>query len=550
MFDEPRFRALLNDYFDEFLTGDERVRFEQAIRTTARARELFWEAARQHAQAREWALARAGHDLAGLVEPDDSSVIRPRHAWRRGALWFSAAAAAAIALLLFKSIPPHTPHAPRSITSSSAISPVALLALSSEAKWDVDFDPRRTGAALLPGKYRLLSGDVRIDFYSGARTWVRGPAEIEIVSDMRMTLTRGIISAEVPPVATGFCIHSPDLEVVDIGTAFGIAVHHDTTELHVFQGEIDIRHTTTPTAPPTRLTAGKAIRTTGQNWNHIPASHSSFPDGEAIIESLAGEREARYWDWQKSTEAFTRSPGILVHYLFDRQENDGIIRNVVPGARRPTDGTLIGGEWTSGRWRQKSAVSFSGPSDRIRLAVPGEYRSLTFLTWMRLDALPKELTSILRVEALAPGTLRWGIDPLGRLRLGVWTPKKNILSPVENKLVEWDLAASEPLMEQELDHWSHLAATYDADNKKIQLWLNGIRVARRDLKHGFSAKLGLCQIGSAVTDDSNLTGAKTIRGRMDEFVIVNRAFTPEEIRNHYRQGKPRNANNMADPLDW
>src|SRR6218665_2539375 len=104
MFDEERFKVLLGDYFDESLKGNDRVVFEEMLKTTAKARELFWEAAEQHALAREWALTSIGVDRAALMEDGAENVVefRPKKpAWRKWVVPAVAAAAAVVAAFVF-----------------------------------------------------------------------------------------------------------------------------------------------------------------------------------------------------------------------------------------------------------------------------------------------------------------------------------------------------------------------------------------------------------------------------------------------------------------
>jgi len=146
--------------------------------------------------------------------------------------------------------------------------------------------------------------------------------------------------------------------------------------------------------------------------------------------------------------------------------------------------------------------------------------------------------------------LRWGIDDLGRVRMGVYTPDTTFISPAKKTPFQWDVAMSKPVMHREIGHWAHLAAVYDSSTRVIELWLNGEMITRKNLRYGFPAKIGVAQIGSALTLGEPEKKGRAIPGRMDEFAIVNRAFTATEIREHYRNGKPRDAKNMADPVGW
>ena len=44
----------------------------------------------------------------------------------------------------------------------------------------------------------------------------------------------------MPPQAHGFAIGSPNLDLVDRGTEFGLQVGGGKTEVHVFQGKVEL----------------------------------------------------------------------------------------------------------------------------------------------------------------------------------------------------------------------------------------------------------------------------------------------------------------------
>ena len=70
---------------------------------------------------------------------------------------------------------------------------------------------RSAGATLEPGWVRLKSGMVAIDFFSGARVLIEGPAEFELRSGTEAFCQSGRLRAEVP--AAGARLHGGDLAV-------------------------------------------------------------------------------------------------------------------------------------------------------------------------------------------------------------------------------------------------------------------------------------------------------------------------------------------------
>ena len=77
-------------------------------------------------------------------------------------------------------------------------------------------------------------------FYSGARVVLQGPAEFQIVSSNEASCSQGRLIAEVPPQARGYRLVTPQMAATDLGTVFGVDVRQGATELHVFEGSVEI----------------------------------------------------------------------------------------------------------------------------------------------------------------------------------------------------------------------------------------------------------------------------------------------------------------------
>ena len=100
---------------------------------------------------------------------------------------------------------------------------VALLTQVVDANWKGTHQPR-AGSILSAGRLQLTSGLAQLEFYSGARVILEGPVDLELVSANRAVCHSGRIRAWVPPQARGFQVVSPEFELVDLGTEFGMEV--------------------------------------------------------------------------------------------------------------------------------------------------------------------------------------------------------------------------------------------------------------------------------------------------------------------------------------
>jgi hypothetical protein len=75
----------------------------------------------------------------------------------------------------------------------------------------------------------------------GARVVIEGPADFQFISASEVSCSGGRLTAEVPPQARGFRIGTPQMNVTDLGTSFGLDVKEGRTELHVFKGSVEFQ---------------------------------------------------------------------------------------------------------------------------------------------------------------------------------------------------------------------------------------------------------------------------------------------------------------------
>jgi hypothetical protein len=107
--------------------------------------------------------------------------------------------------------------------------------------WAEGQAPLDASARLRPQAIRWRAGTLTLAFDSGALVTLVGPADVQVLSDMRIRAARGRITTRAPGRAAGFAIETPSTVVVDRGTEFGLEV--DTagqTGVVVFQGLVDL----------------------------------------------------------------------------------------------------------------------------------------------------------------------------------------------------------------------------------------------------------------------------------------------------------------------
>lgn len=136
---------------------------------------------------------------------------------------------------------------------------MARLTLEDEAQWADSSLKARNDGWLEAGRLNLKDGLAEVTFGSGARVMLEGPVVFDIEQTNRGFLKRGQLTAEVPKPATGFVINTPTLNVVDLGTRFGLSVKNSgESEIHVMQGVVEVSRSRGSSVPLV-LTEGLAV---------------------------------------------------------------------------------------------------------------------------------------------------------------------------------------------------------------------------------------------------------------------------------------------------
>jgi hypothetical protein len=117
---------------------------------------------------------------------------------------------------------------------------VATLTRLDDCVWKNPMYPLKCGEQLNGGsRIEITSGVARVTFESGATATLQGPCDFVIDNAMHGTILRGRVAVNAPRRAYGFRIRSPNSEVIDLGTEFGVSVDDGgQSEVHVFSGEV------------------------------------------------------------------------------------------------------------------------------------------------------------------------------------------------------------------------------------------------------------------------------------------------------------------------
>jgi ferric-dicitrate binding protein FerR (iron transport regulator) len=159
---------------------------------------------------------------------------------------------------------------------------------------------------------RLSQGGMELRFRNGVIATIEAPAEWVIKSAERMELRRGSAWFAVPAKARGFQVSSPELEVVDLGTEFGVLVEAGRSDqVHVMKGSVAVRHRAAAEGSRALVVmAGEAV-----SANPRQKVDSIRYDAAMFARSLPAELPALHWPFdERQADGW---PAVGKHLDFD-----------------------------------------------------------------------------------------------------------------------------------------------------------------------------------------------------------------------------------------
>ena len=205
---------------------------------------------------------------------------------------------------------------------------------------------------------KLEKGLVRIGFVDGASVTLRGPAEINLLSGNLARLDSGQLVAMVPKSAVGFTVRTNSINVVDLGTVFGMNARPEgDVEVQVFQGEVDL---VSPENAPKALAKPKRVRS-----------------GQGFVATMAKASAKGAQGKRKLTLAAKKSDDVSYHRM--ASYNSGVVKTSGPVrfvAGKPNQAI---GQYEHNKnlfvFRERAGLWLEEPVE-VDVARPGSYRTL------------------------------------------------------------------------------------------------------------------------------------------------------------------------------
>ena len=97
------------------------------------------------------------------------------------------------------------------------------------------------GAIIQSKDVKLIEGLVELKMNSGDYLEIKGPIEFSVKKMNSINLKRGKINVRLADHTDSFTVHTPHGSVKDLGTAFGLKVIEEGTELHVYEGKVELK---------------------------------------------------------------------------------------------------------------------------------------------------------------------------------------------------------------------------------------------------------------------------------------------------------------------
>ncbi|MBA2115215.1 LamG-like jellyroll fold domain-containing protein [Bremerella alba] len=394
----------------------------------------------------------------------------------------------------------------------------------------------KEGVTVSPQQLTWDTGLIQLEFYSGATLVAEGPASIEIVDASNIYLNYGKLRANIPQPAQGFTILAKTLELVDLGTEFGMEVSSDgSVDVQVYEGKVELYEPNSNRNKTTRreLVQGKPLSITADGLSKVIDSGDLSFVSPRELASMTGTRSVkRYQRWEQQRDATIEDPRIAAYFPFDHDPvDDRTLVGYGPDGEK-IHGAIVGAQWTTGRWNDKSSLEFKRPGDRVRLNIPGNYLSLTFSAWIRLDGLDRRFNSLLLTDEFNNNMPHWQVHQEGHMLLGMWMEAASDTAHYRSPNV---------FSLRDVGQWAHVVTVYDTVDSRVRHYLNGELISNQPIDQAARGDLtlGYVTIGNwTPTETSAWQKIRNFNGRIDEMTVYGVALTEDQVGELFQKGRP------------
>jgi hypothetical protein len=278
--------------------------------------------------------------------------------------------------------PPPTVSSAESSRGDADIFAARVVSMSDQTVWDRDAGPGDFLMRLtVDEKLKLIRGLVKLEFAAKASIVLSGPAELKILGPGEVLLSHGKLTGRSEK--GDFIVQTPSAYVVDVGTAFGVAVNDaKVTDVVVFDGEVHVQRSS-GSADKVKLTSGMTARADGtgvnasRNLGSAPAFDREFngqrptnlgPNELSMVDIICGSAPGEYrsagsidpelgtwstlpWSESKGVRGKSSTGKVVavdwnpwIHGIFIPTPNSDLLTVDLAGHSVPSP-PLVGGAW-------------------------------------------------------------------------------------------------------------------------------------------------------------------------------------------------------------
>jgi len=365
------------------------------------------------------------------------------------------------------------------------------------------------GDPVRAGSYKLDRGLINLVFENGAQVVVEAPARFRIDSPKQLLLQLGRLSANVPPAAKGFTVQTPEADVIDHGTEFGVEVKEGFgSEVHVFEGEVEVKSRTVEN-DTVRLFTDQATR---------------IDDVAGLSAGIEVARDRFMLSFDEPADNYARRIRDLNPVFFYRMQpsSDGLTLTDQSGNR--IDARIEAGETDRplfAKGRHGSALRLRGPragSHAVVADYPKTTNQLSVVAWVRADSRP-------RWASIAKN---WGEGRIGQFHFGLFdhTGELEILVKGPRR----GGARVRDTTPFPIGSWQHVA--FVADGETLRLYRNGREVGSARHRAIGSPTIQSLGIGAKLIGNHPKRPGEPSdfwHGKIDELALFNRALDSDTI---------------------
>ena len=415
-------------------------------------------------------------------------------------------------------------------TFSSTITPqtadhVAAVVVATSPDCDSDL---KTGQRVMPGPLTLGQGQILIEFMSGAKVAVSGPAWLNIESQLQATVRYGQVATYVPERARGFVLNGPRTAIVDLGTEFNMNVNDDgVTDVSVTDGEVELSLLGDDgnTLVSQRLAESNTVRLNSPPGSMEPLAfdkNQAFPDLHKLPETNL------HVSSEYVSHVASLSPEI--YWRFEDSSTDQVRDHSANGVHairmyRPED-TVATVQNGSLRLKPSSQSRYAQTLQPIENFGQGP---LTFEFWMRPDHLGHATCLAVYADEGKPGEHHLSVIEIVTNTFLIHEPGavRFLMRSPPSRHSEFGVNAFSHSVCTP-GQWQHVVAVWNTDS--IQLYFNGhmvrhVSVGQPDCPGKFHIILG--QLDPVRVE-------RQFSGALDEVAVYRRALSLSEVQLHYQ----------------